>query len=130
LITTIKWSNRGFHSSALTLGAFPANQAKRRARRRFWQTLARKHGVKHTMDNKMILRHLQAKGLMKVNKYQLEEWLHYQQMNKDYLAMKREEKARSLATAAPSNGLPAPVPAVEPPTPLSAPESLEKKVEL
>lgn len=51
-----------FHTSAAPAGSFPSNQAKRRARRKFLQSQARKYDIKPTMSNDMIVRYLQDKG--------------------------------------------------------------------
>eukprot|EP01128_Nolandella_sp_AFSM9_P009874 TRINITY_DN6559_c0_g1_i1.p1 TRINITY_DN6559_c0_g1~~TRINITY_DN6559_c0_g1_i1.p1 ORF type:complete len:168 (-),score=40.86 TRINITY_DN6559_c0_g1_i1:126-587(-) len=65
---------RSFHLSPVAEGNFAQAQAKRRATRKLWQKMARKHDIKPSMHNATIKKHLQAKGVLKANPYLIEQW--------------------------------------------------------
>jgi len=76
------------------------------------------------MSNKMILRHLQAKGIIKANPYQLEDWLHYQKLSKEYFAKKNGTAPTPDSAAAATTA-----PVLDELTPIAA-EPAGKKVEM
>jgi len=54
--------------------------------------MARKHEIKATMDNAMIKKHLQLKGVLPGNKDQLEQWKFEESNRKTYGKMIFEKK--------------------------------------
>jgi len=80
-----------FHTDSILL-CFATAQRKRRQRRKYWKTMARKHEIKATMDNAMIKKHLQLKGVLPGNKDQLEQWKFEESNRKTYGKMIFEKK--------------------------------------